>query len=151
MATKTYVQLPGTGTVLETNDPSIWPEAKRLKSSEGKAILQAESRKSLAKLLKPGATVYTVLRHVSSSGMSRRIDLYVIRKNQPLCISHDAARVLGYSLHNDGGLIVSGAGMDMGFHVVYALGSAMWPKGSITGRGGKPDTDGGYALHQRWL
>lgn len=38
---------------------------------------RAEAIKSLKKLLKPGATVYTVLRHCSSSGMTRVIDLLI--------------------------------------------------------------------------
>lgn len=44
--------------------------------------------------------------------------------------------------------------MDMGFHVVYALGSALWPDGTPAPHGtrnGEPDTAGGYALKHEWL
>lgn len=47
----------------------------------------------LRKLLKPGTTVYTVLRHVSASGMSRRIDLYIMRKGEPRYITYFATAV----------------------------------------------------------
>ena len=53
-----------------------------------------------------------------------------------------------------GGLRVSGCGMDMGFHVVYNLGYALWPDGTPEPHGtrnGAPDSDGGYALKHRWL
>ena len=66
------------------------------------------------------------------------------------------------------GLKVSGAGMDMGFWLVYTLSRALWPDGyACIGEGcpandhsnglreytaGKHQhSDGGYALRQRWL
>ena len=56
--------------------------------------------------------------------------------------------------HTTGGLVIGGCGMDMGFHVVYNLGRAMWPDGTPDPHGtrnGEPDRDGGYALKHRWL
>jgi hypothetical protein len=44
--------------------------------------------------------------------------------------------------------------MDMGFDLVYSLGSALWPNGTDTPHGtrnGEPDSDGGYALKQSAL
>lgn len=114
-----------------------------------------EAAAELRKLLKPGTTVYTVLRHVSSSGMSRRIDLFVIKGGRLVFLSGYAGRLLG--LHRRGrhdGLVVGGCGMDMGFHLVYELGAALWPKGTRTPHGirnGQPDTDGGYALKHSWI
>ena len=117
-----------------------------------------EARTTLKRLgVKPGTTIYTLCRRVSTSGMSRVIDLFVIHKNQPVSIAWCAAALMSYSLdsHSNGyGLKVSGAGMDMGFHVVYSLGSVLWPKGTPKPHGtrnGEPDQDGGYALRQRWL
>jgi hypothetical protein len=49
---------------------------------------------------------------------------------------------------------MSGAGMDMGFELVYRLGQAMWPNGTPEPHGtrnGQPDSDGGYALEHKWL
>lgn len=105
--------------------------------------------------LKPGETVWTVLRHVSASGMSRTIDLFVIRRNRPQRISHLVARAVGYGFDRDHmGIKSHGAGMDMGFEAVYNLGYALWPKGTRrphSTRNGQPDTDGGYALKQEWF
>lgn len=124
-----------------------------------RASEKAESLAELRKLLAPGSTVYTVLRHVSSSGMSRRIDLYVIlpdRDGKPRLqfLSGYVGRVLGYKRHKDGGLVVGGCGMDMGFHLVHSLGYAMWPDGTPAPHGrrnGVPDSDGGYALRHEWI
>lgn len=118
-----------------------------------------DARTRLLSTLKPGDRVYTVLRHVSASGMSRRISLVIPttdHEGKPAVTSIDwlAARLLSYRQHDKGGLVVSGYGMDMGFHVVYALGSALWPDGTPEPHGrrnGEPDTAGGYALRHEWL
>ena len=41
-----------------------------------------EAVKELRKMIRPGQTVYTVLRHVSRTGMSRGIDVYIIKNNE---------------------------------------------------------------------
>lgn len=118
-----------------------------------------DAKTRLLAMLKPGDRVYAVLRHVSSSGMSRRISLVIPttdHEGKPAVTSIDwlAARLLSYRQHDRGGLIVGGCGMDMGFHVVYALGSALWPNGTLAPHGtrnGEPDTAGGYALKHEWL
>lgn len=91
----------------------------------------------LKELVKPGDTVYTLLRHTSSSGMSRAIDLYVMRDNSPQRISYTAAKLLeGYDNKHDA-CKASGCGMDMGFHLVYNLSTTLFSDG--------------YALNQRWM
>jgi hypothetical protein len=117
-----------------------------------------ESIKELQKLLKPGDTVYTVLRHVSTSGMSRAISVHIIRNNEPLNISWSVANVIGEKLHTKHeGIKIDGCGMDMGFSVVYDLSRELFPNGfDVQGIGRNGDTsghdnDGGYALKQRWL
>jgi hypothetical protein len=127
------------------------------------ATESTESIKELRKLIKPGTTVYTVLRHVSSSGMSRSIDLFVIKQNKPVRITWSASKGMGYQIdRNNGGIKTSGGGMDMGFNLVYNLGRTLFPKGFIParagqryGRNGTPDdqrdNDGGYALNHSWL
>lgn len=119
---------------------------------------QQEAIKALRKTLKPGDTVYTILRHVSSSGMSRRIDLYTMKKNRPVFLTHYAAKALDYNRKPDQqGITVGGCGMDMGFHLVYSLGRTLFPNGfKIKGVGRNGDTsghdnDGGYALNHCWL
>ena len=92
---------------------------------------RTEWAEKLRKLVHPGDTVYTVLRHVSSSGMSRRIDLYIIGKDRrPMFISGMAAAAMGMRWDRDkGGIHVSGCGMDMGFHLVYNLSYVLFPDG----------------------
>lgn len=122
----------------------------------------------LRELVKPGDTVYTVLRHVSSSGMTREISLYVMIDNEPFWLTGLAARAMGDRTGKRDGIIVGGCGMDMGYHLVYNLGRTLWPNGvpcageqcqSNDHNNGDRDrsdstkvhTDGGYALRQRWL
>lgn len=120
------------------------------------ATPQDEARAELRKMLKPGDTVYTVLRHVSASGMSRRISMYAIGKDRkPFSLDWYAERLDVAKRHpKHEGLNVGGAGMDMGYHLVHRLGNAIWPKGTRkphSTRNGEPDTYGGYALQHRWL
>lgn len=119
----------------------------------------SSAREMLRKFLRPGDTVYTVLRHCSRSGMTRHIDLYKLEKNDRIYLSGYAATVMGDSRSRDGAIVVGGCGMDMGFHLVYNLGRTLFPKGfklrkGQRGRNGDTsgfDNDGGYALNHRWL
>lgn len=112
----------------------------------------------LLTIVKPGDTIYTILRSVSRSGMSRTLDLYAIKDGKPLCLTAYAAAICGYSRTSGArwSLKVKGCGMDMGFDVVYNLGAALWPKGDgkyTRNRNGNkgPETDGGYMLRQEWI
>jgi hypothetical protein len=114
--------------------------------------------------LKPGETIYCLLRHVASTGMSRRISFLVIRDNEPRQIDHIMVGLgIGRWARKNGmiqeGVQIGGAGMDMGFACVYELGRELWPngfklpKGRMGRNGDRSDTDrdGGYALQHRWL
>ena len=120
----------------------------------------------LQTMLEPGTTVYTVIRHVSSSGMSRNIDVYAMVDNEPRNISYLVADVTDTPLSKDGSLRVTGCGMDMGFHIAYTLSATLYRDGfDCTGTGcpsndhsnGDRDytshhhTSGGYAIKQRWM
>ena len=130
---------------------------------------KADALARLHELIKPGDTVYTVLDHVSRSGMLRLIRLIVIVKNEPIDISSYADDLLGWG-YRDGALVVTGCGMDEGFHAVYSLSSLLYADGfRCIGEGcpsndhsnGDPrgystskthiHRDGGYALRQSWL
>lgn len=136
--------------------------------SKQKQAEMTEWREKLARMLKPGDTVYTILRHVSRSGMSRRIGVAFGRNGDFRDWDGVVAAALGERWDRDkGGVIVGGCGMDMGFHLVYNLGAVLWPNGfDCTGekcpsndhsngdRNYSPDNhhnDGGYALRQRWI
>lgn len=92
--------------------------------------------------LRPGSTVYTVLRSVSRSGMSRDIDLYVIENGEPHRITFHAARACGFTYsRKTEALRVGGCGMDMGFHVVSTLSHVLYPDGfGCVGRTSEPRT-----------
>lgn len=97
--------------------------------------------KLLEHYLKEGQTVYTILRSVSSSGMTRHISVVAVDSEGGLNdITYYAAATLNESLHEKNGyrsIRQNGAGMDMGFHLVYNLASVLYGNG--------------YALKQRWL
>jgi len=104
--------------------------------------------------------LYTILRHVSNSGMFRLIDVYAITNNKPVCLTALVGKLAGYERDNKReGLRVGGCGMDMGFSVVYNFSRAIFPTGfryrtHEHHRNNDPsprDPDGGYALEQRWL
>lgn len=120
-----YVELPS-GTVLETNDPALWPDTKRLTKKAGKDRLRTEAFNRLRSLLRPGDTIHGVIRHVSASGMSRRIDFYLLTNQDKIYLTTDIGRVLDYKVSDKGGLVVGGCGMDMIFHVVHNLGYALY-------------------------
>ena len=90
--------------------------------------------------LRPGTRIYSRLRHVSRSGMTRAISFYVRTTGGAYVNIDDAiAAETGFKFNaRHGGLTVTGAGMDMGFHVVYSLGM------HVFGRDGYscPGTDG---------
>ncbi len=86
-----------------------------------------------------GATVYAKVNKVSASGMSRNVGLYVVRSSERinqdrstlecelLDISYHAARALEWPYKDgyNGGVRVSGCGMDMLLHTVASLSYAM--------------------------
>lgn len=124
-------------------------------AKEAKAARQRYAVAKLKQWLKPGQGVATVLTHVSSSGMSRRLKCVIAVDGAPFNITRYVAQATGYSLNDrEGSIVVGGCGTDAGFQVVYGLGCALWPDGTPEPHGtrnGEPDSDGGYALKQAWL
>ena len=127
---------------------------------------KTEAIERLRGWVKPGDTIYCVLRHVSSSGMMRVIDLKHIEKvegqGEPclLTLGYNVALALGMKYDRSReGVRIGGCGMDMGFELVYNMGRVLFPQGfDLTptnhARNGDPsgfDTDGGYALNHRWM
>ncbi len=143
---------------------------------EEKKQARQESIDYLLKVLGKSHHVYTAIKHVSSSGMTRHISCYAAIKDQYtkhpgiVDITWHVGRVLDYKRNrSNGGLVVGGCGMDMGFHVVYTLSSYMYRGGfrcfgaacqandhfndrdCDRAKGKHLHKDGGYALSQSWL
>lgn len=96
-----------------------------------------------------GDTITCVLRSVSRSGMSRRIDFYKFASKdgvvEKFYLSGMIATALGWSCNNTG-LRVDGCGMDMGFHVMHELGYALF------GKCERPEGErGNWPLRHEWL
>jgi hypothetical protein len=139
-----------------TSEPSgtcLDPGPVKLTQKEGKRRYKEQAAADLREILKPGQVIYTILRSRSASGMSREISLCVVQDGRARDLDYLASRVLDLTIKKHG-LVVKGCGMDMGFHLVYNLGCALWPDGTPEPHGrrnGVPDSDGGYALKQEWL
>lgn len=131
-------------------EPTLYNGAKLISRAEYAKARPAYCHAELLKRVKPGTTVYTLLRHRTASGMQHRISLAVVHEGQIHVIDALAADLMGDKVHRDGGIVVDGFGMDMGYHLVHSLGNHLWPEGNPEPHG-RPDTSGGYALHQKWL
>ena len=96
-------------------------------------IDQSEKTTALAKLTKllpKGTEVYTLIRSVSKSGMSRRISFFVVNDGKLEDIDWLMIRAgIGKRRGHDNGLYVTGAGMDMCFAMVYDLASTLHKDG----------------------
>lgn len=107
-----------------------------------------EALERLKEIVHEGDTVYTVLRNVSRSGMSRNIDLYMFSvgdngKLYKVWLSYLVAKAMDYRQADDESIKVGGAGMDMGFHLVYTLSRTLFKDTT--------ESDNGYKLKQEWI
>jgi hypothetical protein len=132
-----------------------------------------QALKMLQELLPPSTTVYTILTHVSRSGLTRRVRLFAIDWKQAspsyryslLDITYWAALVTGHRC-DDNGLEIGGTGFDAQFEAVAILSRKLYPQGfDCTGdhcpsnehRNGDHDRtphhheSSGYALRQQNL
>ena len=119
---------------------------------------KTEAIETLRGIVQAGDRVFTILRHVSPSGMTRWLDVYVIKDNQPIRITWSVADAVGHAYDKKReALKIGGCGMDMGFAVVYDMGRVLFPEGfPVEGRGRNGDDsgwdkDGGYALRHSWM
>lgn len=95
-----------------------------------KAQQREDSILYLHGMLTPGQDVYTSVKHVSRSGMSRVISVHALHEGEILDVSWHVARAIGASFDRDRwGVKMGGVGTDMCFAVVYSLGRAIWPGG----------------------
>lgn len=113
------------GEVFQTIHPEYHPKAEKLPQAHGKELYRLQSIDKVKALLENVDTVYGIVRHVSASGMSRDIDLYIIKDNQPVYLTGYASTILGYPMSKNRGMVTKGCGMDMIFHCVSSLAYAI--------------------------
>lgn len=101
-----------------------------------------EAINRLREILKPGDTVYTSLRSVSRSGMTRKIRVHFFQIDdkgviRPYQLSYPVAKILGWRFDEKTlSISVRGCGMDMGWHLAYSLSCALFPDGfGVEGEG----------------
>jgi len=123
-----------------------WDEREALPKKTKEIFERDDAIESLKKLLPQGSQVYTILRHVSASGMSRDISVVMVESgiNDPQIqdITFYVARALGAERNNkNGGIKVTGCGMDMGFDLIHRLSAKIYGH----------ENRGGYFINQGWL
>lgn len=127
------------------------PKAKKPTKKERERSEAVETLKSWG--LVDGATVYAKVSKVSRSGMHRRVHLYISKDGEIVDISYWAAKALewGYKDGFDGGIGVSGCGMDMLFHTVYSLSYSMGYGSLNQGRDDTKNDSGHIGLRYRQM
>lgn len=111
-------------------------------------VAKAERDEAIGKLrawIKPGDTVYTILEHVSRSGMQREIRAVLLQceDGRPVDLhpNYNIAKALGLRQGKRDGLIMGGCGMDMGFALVYELSHVLYGGGyACLGKGTCPSS-----------
>jgi hypothetical protein len=95
-------------------------------------------------LLGDNRNIYTILRSVSASGMSRTFSLKMVKDGEIIDITYTVAKVLNekcIEVNGHNAIRVNGVGMDMGFHLVYCLSSVLFSEKERAG----------YELNQRHI
>lgn len=132
--------------------------------TKAQQIDQDEAIEQLRAILPPGSKLYTKVTHVARSGMQRSIEVYHVDGGDICRCTYLVARALGYRIdQKNGGIVMGGLGMDMGFHLVMNLSYALHgmkavgeeaQEASAKGRPFTPKPDNyraGYSLRQEWI
>lgn len=121
--------------------------------------MEMDYKERLRQLCPPGTRVYTIVRHVTSSGMGRWITPFVIDDDgEPYDLTWliKRAGIRSGRGNKHEGIYMGGCGMDMGFALVYHLGSDLWrdtPEHEEWAASLPPhqNPDAGYALKHSWF
>lgn len=150
-----YLRDTTTGAVFRSSHPEYHTGSEVIPAKVGAAEYRRQYVASLRETIRPNQVVYTILRSVSVSGMSRTLSVVTVGADGQI---HDITGCVAVALDDRttdrGHIRVGGCGFDAGFDVVYRLGRTIWPDGTPEPHGtrnGQPDSDGGYALTHRWL
>lgn len=129
-------------------------------------MTKEQATEFLREHLNAGDTIACTVTHVTRSGMNRSIMGIICIDGEPVDISPWIAAATGNRFdRNNGGVKMSGCGMDMGFAMVYELSARIFDEFICIGEAcpsndhsnGDRDytphkhSDTGYALRQRWL
>ena len=107
-----------------------------------------ELLQDLAKLPKE-TIIYTIVHHVSASGMFRHIEMFRLEKNQKIPIRFLTEEFFNYHIDRKTDFYgVSGCGMDMGFALVNSLSYLV---SSFRAKQKGKDESDGYYFTQRWF
>ena len=113
-----------------------------------KAQLEQEREEARASLLnilgeQETPTLYTNLKHVSSSGMSRDMKVLTVSNGRIVDVTFYVGKLVGTLKERNGQRVirVGGCGMDMGFHVVYSVSAVLY---------GLKDR-GAYTIRHEWI
>ena len=97
-----------------------------------------EAITKLKEAIKEGDTLYTQLKHVSKSGMTRWIAVRLLKDDYPYDYTYLVAKALDGKVSDKYyGIKREGCGMDMGNDLIHHLSYVLYGNG--------------YAINQRWL
>ena len=96
-----------------------------------------EASDTLRELFPEGSLATTVLRHVSASGRQREISVIGVSHGEIVLADWLIRRAMDVRIGKHQGIVRRGAGMDMGFDLIYSLSHVLYGDG--------------YAIKQRWL
>ena len=104
-------------------------ELKITKAEQARLDREYAKERLLTHYLKPDTKVYTILRSVSSSGMTRHYSLVVASNGKIDDITYYASKAIEWPLVESTGhraIKVNGCGMDMSFHLVSTLSAVLF-------------------------
>lgn len=116
--------------------------SKKAQKEQERESARAYLLSILGKQNKP--TLYTNLKSVSSSGMSRDMKVLAVVDGEIVDVTYYVGKLdIGTIKERNGQRVirVGGCGMDMGFHVVYTVSAILY---------GYEDR-GAYTIHHEWI
>lgn len=110
------------GLIIQSDRSGFWNnDYEKLPVAEGKRLHREQCLNYLLPYLTDGMKVYTTIRSVARSGMSRTLSVLVVRDNEIQDISYYVGIVCGYQLTRDNHIKVGGCGFDAGYDVVNTI------------------------------
>lgn len=110
--------------VIKMTTPNHKKGTREHRSREMERTLETANLKTW---LKPGTTVYAVLRGHSRSGLSRTLEFYVVFNREICRITWSVAKILDLTYDERlEALRVKGCGIDMGREIVERLSTALF-------------------------